>query len=86
MSRFTGNIGPEEEDGLGWDGLVPTKAEREEERLHTELRKLKSALAQKDAALEAAYEELWGYADAGCSNAAEQICNQIRTALVAGKE
>lgn len=27
MSRFTGEIGREEEDGLGWEGLVPTKEE-----------------------------------------------------------
>lgn len=28
MSTFSSNIGPEEEDGAGWGGLVPTKAER----------------------------------------------------------
>lgn len=32
MSTFSSNIGPEEEDGAGWGGLLPTKAEREEER------------------------------------------------------
>lgn len=32
MSTFSSNIGPEEEDGAGWEGLAPTKAEREEER------------------------------------------------------
>ncbi len=32
MSMFTGNIGREEEDGLGWGGLVPTARERREER------------------------------------------------------
>lgn len=32
MSTFSSNIGPEEEDGGGWQGLVPTKAEREEEK------------------------------------------------------
>lgn len=25
MSRFTGNIGREEEDGLGWEGLLPER-------------------------------------------------------------
>jgi hypothetical protein len=30
MSTFSGNIGREEEDGAGWEGLEPTKAEREE--------------------------------------------------------
>lgn len=33
MSRFTGDIGREEEDGLGWEGLVPTKEERQEAAL-----------------------------------------------------
>lgn len=33
MSTFSGDIGPEEEDGGGWGGLIPTKAEREESRL-----------------------------------------------------
>lgn len=33
MSRFTEGLGREEEDGLGWEGLVPTKAERELEAL-----------------------------------------------------
>lgn len=28
MSTFSGGYGPEEEDGGGWDGLVPTKSER----------------------------------------------------------
>ena len=32
MSTFSGGYGPEEEDGAGWDGLVPTRAEREEEK------------------------------------------------------
>lgn len=32
MSTFSGNIGPEEEDGAGWGDLAPSKAEREEER------------------------------------------------------
>ena len=30
MSRFTGGVGREEEDGLGWEFLVPTKEEKEE--------------------------------------------------------
>jgi len=30
MSRFTGNLGREEEDGLGWDGLVESGRERRE--------------------------------------------------------
>jgi hypothetical protein len=30
MSTFSGDYGPEEEDGAGWGGLVPTKEEREE--------------------------------------------------------
>lgn len=25
MSKFTGDIGPEEEDGLGWEGLLPKR-------------------------------------------------------------
>ena len=29
MSKFTGNIGREEEDGLGWEGLVPSKDEKD---------------------------------------------------------
>lgn len=32
MSTFSSDIGPEEEDGGGWGGLVPTKAEREQEK------------------------------------------------------
>lgn len=31
MSTFSSNIGPEEEDGAGWGGLVASKAERREE-------------------------------------------------------
>lgn len=31
MSTFSGDIGREEEDGAGWGGLVPTKAERKAE-------------------------------------------------------
>lgn len=27
MSTFSSDIGPEEEDGAGWDGLVPTAKE-----------------------------------------------------------
>ena len=30
MSRFTGDIGREEEDGLGWDGLVESGREKRE--------------------------------------------------------
>jgi hypothetical protein len=33
MSEFTGNIGREEEDGLGWGSLVPTSEEKEEEKI-----------------------------------------------------
>jgi hypothetical protein len=32
VSTFSGNIGPEEQDGGGWEGLAPTQAEREEEK------------------------------------------------------
>ena len=32
MSTFSSDIGPEEEDGAGWGGLLPSKEEREEER------------------------------------------------------
>lgn len=32
MSTYSGGIGPEEEDGAGWDGLLPSKAERDEEK------------------------------------------------------
>lgn len=31
MSTFSGDIGHEEEDGAGWGGLAPTKAELREE-------------------------------------------------------
>ena len=41
LNKFTGGIGPEEEDGLGWDGLVPTREEREEQKLRDELAKLR---------------------------------------------
>ena len=32
MSTFSSDIGPEEEDGAGWDGLVPTAEERRDEK------------------------------------------------------
>lgn len=31
MSTFSSNIGPEEEDGAGWGGLVASKAEQRAE-------------------------------------------------------
>lgn len=37
MSTFSSDIGPEEEDGAGWGGLAPTKAERQEEARQAEL-------------------------------------------------
>ena len=39
MSTFSGNIGREEEDGAGWGGLVPTKAEREKDKRHAQVAK-----------------------------------------------
>lgn len=42
MSTFSSNIGPEEEDGAGWEGLAPTKAEREEEKRWERERKAKN--------------------------------------------
>lgn len=49
MSTFSGDIGPEEEDGGGWGGLVPTRAEREEERRHAqEATRLRVLLAERD--------------------------------------
>ena len=54
MSTFSGNIGPEEEDGAGWGGLVPTKAEREQERAWAELRHLRIQNQALLAALKAA--------------------------------
>jgi len=32
MSTFSSDIGPEEEDGAGWGGLVPTAEERRAEK------------------------------------------------------
>ncbi|MBK8133392.1 MAG: hypothetical protein IPK48_12080 [Gammaproteobacteria bacterium] len=34
MSTFSGDIGPEEEDGAGWGGLVENAAERIERQQH----------------------------------------------------
>ena len=39
MSTFSGNIGREEEDGAGWGGLVPTKAERERDKRDAQVAK-----------------------------------------------
>ena len=39
MSTFSSNIGREEEDGAGWGGLVPTKAEREEDKRRAQVAK-----------------------------------------------
>ena len=38
MSTFSGNIGGEEY-GAGWGGLVPTKAERERDKLDAKVAK-----------------------------------------------
>ena len=42
MSTFSGIIGPEEEDGAGWGGLVPTKADREDNERHERERQAKN--------------------------------------------
>lgn len=51
MSTFSGNIGPEEEDGAGWGGLVPTKAERAQEALEFEARRGRALVAAVNKAL-----------------------------------
>jgi len=39
MSTFSGDIGPEEEDGAGWGGLVASKAEQRAEARQAALEK-----------------------------------------------
>lgn len=51
MSTFSSNIGPEEEDGAGWGGLVPTKAERAQEALEFEARRGRALVAAVNKAL-----------------------------------
>lgn len=51
VSTFSSNIGPEEEDGAGWGGLVPTKAERAQEALELEARRGRALVAAVNKAL-----------------------------------
>jgi hypothetical protein len=37
MSTFSGDLGREEEDGAGWGGIAPTKAELRREAAHEAL-------------------------------------------------
>ena len=80
MSTFSGNIGPEEEDGGGWGGLVESKAERRErEARERELHKAR--LQGRLDAYAKAMTECSKTAQREGGSVGARHCGEIRTAI-----
>lgn len=92
MSTFSGDIGPEEEDGGGWEGLVPTREERERERhMHDAKRLEELCIEAMERESKRAYERFDSLAFAAgfwagvhSIEAREVVKNYSRSATAAG--
>lgn len=80
MSEFSGDIGPEEEDGAGWGGLIESAEERRE-RIAQE-RALRNARMQGRAqALSEAIRECEKTAERDGGTVGARTCFEVRDAL-----